>query len=144
MTLAPKDLERGSKSGSEEEDPKPQEPSSAENSDDDKDENSDAEDIFVKITSTSAGDCTMQGQRLLAMRFLEGQLRFDVTMPVGTSGCEMDGSTDLNAGLLLPLWHCPFLGCKHCLQSRSPGSHEKAWWKHVWETKEHQDILIRH
>ena len=37
MTLDPKDLERGSNSGHEEEDPKPQEPSSAENSDDDKD-----------------------------------------------------------------------------------------------------------
>ena len=85
----------------------------------------------------------MQGQRLLAMRFLEGQLRFDVTMPVGTEGCEMDGSTDLNAGILLPLWHCPFLGCEHCWQSRDSGPHEKAWRKHVWETKEHKDILNR-
>ena len=83
----------------------------------------------------------MRGQRLLAMRFSEDQLRFDVTMPVGTEGCEMDGSTDLNAGLLLSLWHRPFLGCKHCWQSRDSGSHKKAWWKHVWETTEHQDIL---
>ena len=48
MTLAQKDLERGSNPSSDEEYPKPEDPSSAENSDDDKDGNSDAEEILPR------------------------------------------------------------------------------------------------
>ena len=69
VTHAPTDLMRGSNEDPEEEGPKLQDPCSSENSDDDKDANSDAEDIFIQITPTAAGDCTMQGQRLLAIRF---------------------------------------------------------------------------
>ena len=78
------------------------------------------------------------------MRFLEGHLRSEVTMPPPTVGCEMDGDTDLNSGIVLPLWHCPFAGCEQCWQSREgQKSYEMSWWQHVYNPTGHKDLLMK-
>ena len=68
----------------------------------DGDENSDAEDVFLNIQPSAIADQTLQGQRYLAMRFLEEQLQDDVTMPLQSDFCPMDCDTDLESGISLP------------------------------------------
>ena len=54
------------------------------------DEISDTEDVFLNIQPSSIADNTPQGQRYLAMRFLEGHLKDEVTMPFQSDFCAMD------------------------------------------------------
>ncbi len=84
---------------------------------DDGDADSDAEDVFLTIQPSGIADQTTQGRRYLAMRYLEEHLKEDVTMPFQSDWCSMDCDADLESGISLPPWHCPFLDCRCCWQS---------------------------
>ena len=111
---------------------------------DEGDADSDAEDVFLTIQPSAIADQTAQGQRYLAMRYLEEHLKEDVTMPFQSDWCSMDCDADLESGISLPPWHCPFLDCRCCWQSDDvEKNHEEAWWQHVWHTVSHKVVCLK-
>ena len=138
-TLLPLDLSCPPDDGSDGEKPDSVKQSSEDSFEMDDDENSDAEDVFLTVQPSAIANETLQGRRHIAIRYLEELLKDEVTMPPPTALCSMDNDTDLESGIFLPLWHCPFRDCHDCWQSHGEQrNHEKAWWQHVWHTPTHK------
>ena len=67
-----------------------------------------------------------------------------MTIPPQSDFCTMDCDTDLESGISLPPWHCPFRDCRCCWQSDDvERNHEKAWWQHVWHTASHKATCLK-
>ena len=142
-TLLPLDTSGPATDNSEEESDADHE-STDDNIEDEGDADSDAEDVFLTIQPSGIADQTTQGQRYLAMRYLEEHLKEDVTMPFQSDWCSMDCDADLESGISLPPWHCPFLDCRCCWQSDDvEKNHEEAWWQHVWHTVSHKVVCLK-
>ena len=63
-------------------------------------------------------------------------LREDVTLPLDPRKEDVNSVyRDVDIGLVLPLWHCPFFGCAACgrtISDTTEFSYEYDWWNHIW------------
>jgi len=108
------------------------------------DEASDNEDIFATISPGTEALQTPHGRWHRAVHSLVPLLRSDLTLPLEPGTKTGNTYTRISEGVFLPLWHCPFLHCAACWQSSDKcASHERDWWKHIWDKTEHQETLMR-
>ena len=139
VTLLPVDASKHETDDSEKEESEVEESYADDSDDNNIDENSDAEDVFLSIQPSQIDDDTMQGRHCVAIRYLEAHLKENVTMPTKIDSCKMDCPADLDSGISLPQWNCPFVDCNCCSQNDEVfKNHEKAWWQHVWHTSSHK------
>ena len=92
---------------------------------------SDQEDVFAVVEAGTQLLDTWYGRWHAATDKLVEHLRTNVLQPLDP--CSTNGNvvfTDVDTGIFLPSWHCPFRNCNVCWQSQecSP-SHKRSWWE---------------
>ena len=112
-------------------------------------ENSDDEDMF-HVRAMSSTSLPNEYQKcflyrwLCAVHELTAHLRDNVLLPLDPRAENQNTVfTEVDSGIALPLWHCPFQTCgadgqqvfckfiANTISSQRKGSHEKAFWTHI-------------
>ena len=112
------------------------------------DENSDDEDIFnMKAATEDALSADYRVMWLyrwqLAVTRLSTHLRADVLLPLHPQeSAAGEVWTDVKSGIILPPWHCAFVGCRATeLTVEGCRYHEENVWQHVWKSGTHRSVL---
>jgi hypothetical protein len=106
------------------------------------DANSDDDDIF-EMRPQAACDLSCEYKSMWLYRWslardeLCTQLREEVLLPLDPEDAEKKAPfLDVQRGVVLPPWHCPFQGCS--VAEKDPGAcdkHESNLWQHIWAKK---------
>ena len=112
---------------------------------------SDAEDVFslveasVETLPEDYQDLFLYRWQVAAVELSEQHFRGDLTLPLDPMHEEGNKVwSEVDHAVKLPTWHCRFRDCKSNSDNQGCSSHvnhELGVWMHLWNTKEHTQVL---
>ena len=113
------------------------------------DDDSDAEDIFG-VSARPESELSVEYRLCFLYRWEQAvvetceHLREDVLLPLHPDPGETGATwTQVDKALVLPSWHCSFLGCAACCQRQTDSNHEAGLWQHIWNASTHRPLLTK-
>ena len=113
------------------------------------DDDSDAEDIFG-VSARPQSELSVEYRLCFLYRWEQAvvetceHLREDVLLPLHPDPGETGATwTQVDKALVLPSWHCSFLGCAACCQRTTDSNHEAGLWQHIWNASTHRPLLTK-